>query len=171
MRRTRVWIGLAAVLVGLVGGGVYVARSRPAAESPQQPQRARDPGFGVILAIRTLERSAETRLSPEQIAAILPFLKALKDVPPTDPAGEIIAGAVRKTLTPAQQAALEDARRQVQSRRRSGGVQAGSGGDDGGSGAPAGGPRAPAEISDEQRTQLRARTFERMIRYLERRTQ
>ncbi len=170
MRRTRVLIGLA-VLIGLVGGGVYVARSRPAAEQSQQPQRARDPGFGVILAIRTLERSAETRLSPEQVAAILPFVKALKDVPPTDQAGEIIAGAVRKTFTPAQRTALEEARRQFQSRQRSGGVRAGSGGDDGGSGAPAGAPRGPTEISDEQRAQLRARTFERMIRHLERRTQ
>jgi len=168
MRRRWLWIGLA-VLMALVGGGVYVTRSRPAAQRQPQTQRPRDPGFGVILAIRTLERSAETRLSPEQIAAILPFVKALKDVPTTDQAGEIIAGAVRKTFTPAQRTALEEARQQFQSRQRTGGVQAGSAGDDGGSGAPAGAPRAPSEISDEQRAQLRARAFERMIRYLERR--
>src|SRR3989304_305658 len=123
MRRRWLWIGLA-VLMALVGGGVYVTRSRPAAQRQPQTQRPRDPGFGVILAIRTLERSAETRLSPEQIAAVRPFVKALKDVPTTDQAGEIIDGAVRKTFTPAQRTALEEARQQFQSRQRTGGVQA-----------------------------------------------
>jgi hypothetical protein len=162
------WIALGAALVAMAGGGAYLARGR-AASGPAQPQRARDPGLAVLLAVRTLERNPDTRLSPEQVAAILPFIKALKDVPATDQAGEIIAGAIRKTFTPAQQAALEEARRQFQERLRSGGVQAGAGTDDAGSGAPAGAPRAPVEISDEQRAQFRARTFERMIRYLERR--
>jgi hypothetical protein len=162
------WIALGAALVALAGGGAYLARGR-AASGPAQPQRARDPGLAVLLAIRTLERGPDTRLSPEQVTAILPFVKALKDTPPTDPAGEIIAGAIRKTFTPAQQAALEEARRQFQDRLRAGRVQAGAGAEDGGSAVPAGAPRAPAEISDEQRAQFRALTFERTIRYLERR--
>ncbi len=177
MKNRWIWVAVAAIVIVFAGGGLYLTRSRP----PAQPARARDPGLLVVLSIRTLERTPETRLTKEQIEKILPFVKALKDVPPSDgEAATVIARAVRETFTPEQQAALEEARKRFQERIR-GGAQAGGGlgagdGDGGGTGAgrlpgagagPGGGPGA---ISDEQRAQFRTRAFERMIRYLERRS-
>jgi hypothetical protein len=167
------WIAIAAVFVAAVGGGAYYARRTPAAQPAQRP---RDPGLAVILAIRTLERTPETRLSKEQIARILPFVKALKDVPPSDAeAAAAIARAVRDTFTPEQRAALEEARRRFLERQRTqGGLPGPPAGGDAAVGeamAPArglGALRDQASISDEQRAQFRARAFERMIRYLER---
>lgn len=174
MTRRWMWAGIAALLIVVVGGGVYALRRAPGAQPAQRP---RDPGLALILAIRTLERNPETRLSKEQIARALPFVKALKDVPPADAeAAAVIARAVRDTFTPQQIAALEEARRRFLERQRSQGVPAGSlpaGDAPGGEGA--GPPRGlgasggQGGISDEQRAQLRARAFERMIRYLERR--
>ncbi len=170
MKTRWLWIGVIAVVLVLAAGGFYYTRSsQPAAE----PQRPRDPGLGVIFAIRTLERNDETRLSKEQIVKILPFVKALKDVPLSDEAGVIIARAIRDALTPQQTAALEEARRQFQAQRQQGPSPGGLGGGDGGGtgvGAPPGAGGAPgAGLSDEQRAQVRKRAFERMIRYLERR--
>jgi hypothetical protein len=199
MRKRAIWIALAAALILAVGGGVYYTRGQTTAPAPQRP---RDPAFAVILALRTLEREPETRLTREQITAILPWVKALKDVPPADgEAAAVIAGAVRRQFTPAQQAALDEARRRFQERQGQGGAGTGQGfggtgaggvgaggagaggvgaaGAEGGEGRAGGGgfgagggggsaPR-PSEMTDEQRAQLRTRTFERMIRYLERR--
>ncbi len=184
MRNRWIWIGVAAAAIVLAGGAFYLTRSRPAA----RPERARDPGLAIVLSIRTLERTPETRLTKEQIAKILPFVRALKDVPPSDAeAAAVIARGIRETFTPEQQAALEEARRRFQERAR-GGAQAGgpggggppgggvgSGGGDGEGGGLSGGRvrgpgGGPGAISDEQRAQFRTRAFERMIRYLERRS-
>jgi hypothetical protein len=166
-----VWVGLIAAAVVLAAGGVYYTRGQPVAEPP----RPRDPGLTVLFAIRTVERTDETRLSKEQIAKILPFVKALKDVPASDDAGVIIARAIRDTFTVEQKAVLETARQQFQSRGRQpqqraapGGVGGGEGEGPGAGPAGAGGPGG-AGGSDEQRAQVRARAFERMILYLERR--
>lgn len=175
MTRRWMWMSLAALLIVVVGGGVYYARRTPAAQPAQRP---RDPGLAVILAIRTLERTPETRLSKEQVARILPFVKALKDVPPSDAeAAVVIARAVRDTFTPEQRAALEEARRRFLERQRAQGGPAGAApGGDAAGGEDIGPPRGlgalggPGAISDEQRAQFRTRAFERMIRYLERRT-
>jgi hypothetical protein len=172
MQKRWMWIGLVAAAVVLAAGGAYYTRGQPAGG----PVRSRDPGLAVLFAIRTIERSDDTRLSREQIARILPFVKALKDVPPADEAGAIIARAITDAFTPAQQAALEEARRQFQSRGRQpqGALPGGMGGGDGAGpvgGAPSGGGPAGPGITDEQRAQFRTRAFERMIRYLERRMQ
>jgi hypothetical protein len=180
MTRRWMWIGVAAALVVLAGGGYYYySRGMPSA----QPQRPRDPGLTLLLAIRTLERNPETRLTREQVAKVLPFIKALKDVPVSDvDAAAVIARAVSDTFTPGQQAALAEARRQFASRQRPQGAPGGTSapGDGGGPGASGpggpgafgqGGPDAPggAAFTDEQRAQLRARNFDRMIQYLEQR--
>ena len=170
MKRPWIWVSVAAAAIVLAGGGFYVTRTQTTA----QPQRPRDPGFALILSIRTLERTPETRLSKEQIAKALPFIKALKDVPPSDAeAAFVITRVVRETFTPEQRAALEEARRRFLERQRAQGVQAGApgtgteGAGPGAGGVPGAGPGAA--ITEEQRVQFRLRAFERMIRYLERR--
>ncbi|MBM3470753.1 MAG: hypothetical protein FJX73_08190 [Armatimonadetes bacterium] len=169
MKRLWVWFGVTAAVVVVVGAGFYYyARSRPAA----QPQRPRDPGFLVILSIRTLEREPETRLSREQIAKVLPLIKALKDVPLSDvEASMAIVRAVGEVFTAEQRAALEEARMQFRERARAQGVPGGqgAGGAALGPGLGPAGAGAGADLTDEERAQRRARTFERMIRYLERR--
>lgn len=162
IRQRGIWIALAAAAIVLAGGGIYLTRTR----STAQPERQRDPGMAVLASIRALEATPEGRLSSEQVNKILPFIKALKDVPQSDAeAAAVIAEAVRQTFTPAQQAALEESRRRLQERRRAG-AQAGGGFDRGGGDGGGGG----GAISAEQRGQFRTRFFERMIRYLERRT-
>lgn len=169
MKRRWAWFGVTVAVVVLVGSGVYYyARSRPAA----QPQRPRDPGFLVILSIRTLEREPETRLTREQIARVLPFIKALKDVPLSDTdASMAIVRAVREIFTAEQRAALEESRKRFQERARAQGVPGGqgAGGAALGAGLGPGGAGAGEGITDEERAQRRVRTFERMIRYLEQR--
>ncbi|HET8678815.1 MAG TPA: hypothetical protein VFM39_01760, partial [bacterium] len=99
MRTRSIWIVVAAAAIVLAGGGLYLTRSRPTA----RPERQRDPGLAILFSIRTLERTPETRLSKEQIAKILPFLRALKDVPPSDAeAAAVIARAIRDVFTPEQ---------------------------------------------------------------------
>ncbi len=177
MKRSLTWV-LMAVVVALVGGAgaYYYVRGRPTAA----PQRPRDPGFMVVLSIRTLEREPTTRLSREQIARILPLMKALKDVPLSDvEASAAIARAVREVFTPEQRAALEEAARRLRERaagapgaRGGGFAPPGAGGVPGGLGGAPGGPGgAPGGVglTDEEREQRRAQMFERMIRYLERR--
>jgi hypothetical protein len=165
MKRGWIWIGIALAVVLI--GGAYYTLARPQA----QPQRAADPGLAVIVAIRALERDPGTRLTKAQIERILPFVKALKDVPPSDAeAAAVIARAVRDAFTPAQRAALAEARRRFQQRAQVSGARVegapGVGEEGGGPARAAGGPPAP---SDQERAQARTRAFERMIRYLERR--
>jgi hypothetical protein len=173
MKGRRAWIAAAALIAVLAGGGLYYGRGRPEAA----PQRAGDPGLAVVLAIGVLERDPQTRLTKDQITAILPLVKVLKDVPATDEAGSIIARAVRDRFSAEQRAALDAARRRLQDRRAQGapgavadgaGTRQGVGGGPGGRGMPGVGP-AGAAISDEQRAQVRTRAFEKMIDHLERR--
>lgn len=175
------WMGIALGLIAvLAAGGIYYTRSR--AGAPTQSRGAQDPALVLLFALRILDRQPETQLTKEQIATILPFIKALKDIPASDAqAIQAIVETVRNTFTPQQKVALEEARRLPQE-RRSGGVQVGSRGSGqgfgGGGGAP-GGPPAGGHggvgggqgLTDEQRQQFRARAFDRMIRDLARRMQ
>lgn len=172
MKQLWKWFGVTAVVVAMVGGGFYYyARSRPAV----QTQRPRDPGFLVVLAIRTLEREPETRLSREQIAKVLPLIKALKDVPLSDTEAAVaIAGAIRQVFTPKQRTALEEARQRFQERARAGGIPGGPGAGvrgplGGGAVGGPGGAGGGTGLTDEERAARRRQMFERMIRYLERR--
>ncbi len=183
MKKRWVWVGVVVAAAGLAAGGFYYygLRTRQAA----QPQRPRDPGFLVIASIRALERNEETRLTKEQVVRILPFVKALKDVPTSDSeAAAVIARAVVEALTPEQRAALEQMRKRLQEAARQRGSAPGIPGAPGGGvagpglggpGGPGFGPGAGAGaggagmLSDEERAEIRKRTFERVIRYLERR--
>jgi hypothetical protein len=180
----RLWVLVAVAVAVLAGGGYYYSQMSRGAGVAQQAPRTRDVGLGVLLAIRTLEREPETQLSREQVGKVLPFVKALKDVPASDAdAAGAIARSIRDVFTPKQQAALEAARRGSQQ----GGSSAGRGdtgpGEGAGDGAGDGaGPRrggggrsanrargGPGGVSEEQRNEFRTRSFDRMIRYLERR--
>jgi hypothetical protein len=141
MRRRWIGIGIAVALAAVAGGGAYAyyARGRQASA---QPQRAADPGFALILAIRVLERDPQTRLSREQIRHALPFIKALKDVPPSDvEAAAAIARAVHQRFTQEQRAALEEARGRALEQRRAQGLPPGDEGQGGVS--PGGGGFGP----------------------------
>jgi hypothetical protein len=182
MKRRWIWMSAVTALVVLAAGGTYLARSR---SSAQQPARARDPGLAVVLAIRLLERSPDTELTSGQIVKILPFVKALKDIPPADvEVAGAIARAVRDILTPEQRRAMEEAARRARERLQGSSGGSAPGGFSGvpgasrpGGGAPgdvpgAAGARRSAQggfqaLSDEQRAQFRVRIFEGMIRALE----
>ena len=78
MSARRWWLA-AVVIAALAGGGYYYVAASGRARAAQQGPRARAVGLGVILAIRTLERDSDTRLSRDQIGKVLPFVKALAD--------------------------------------------------------------------------------------------
>jgi hypothetical protein len=151
-----------AVLV-LAGLGSYYLRIRADAA-----RRNLDPAMGLLIGIRVLERDPGTALSREQITFILPYLKALKDIPVAD--AEHVRAVVRvigEALTPAQREVLATMRARrvereavppgLEGRRRG---QAGQPGIAGPQAGPGGG-LDPAR--------LRARLFEATIRALERR--
>lgn len=183
MKKRWAWIGAVAIVVALAAGGFYYTRTRA-----QGPPGGRDPVFGLLIGIRMLERDPATQLTNEQITVILPFIKALKDVPASDVEQvRAIVRTINDTLTPAQKAAIEEMRRRFQAGRRPGGPGGpggpgfggpGGGGPGGpGPGGPfAGGPGAGPGGGfggggnpgfDPQ--QARARLFEATIRMLEQR--
>jgi len=142
----------------------------------QAPPQGRDPAFGLLAGIRMLERDPATQLTQEQISAVLPLIKALKDIPVSDT--EQVRAVVRtisEAFTPTQRAALDEMRRRIQAGRRPGGPAAGDRGF--GSGFPGGGPGAGlgggfggAQGQGFDPQQARARLFEATIRMLEQRT-
>ncbi len=170
MKKRWMWMGAAAVILALGLGGIYYTRTRA-----QAPAAGRDPAVGLVIGIRMLERDPGTRLTDDQVSKILPFIKAMKDIPASDV--EQVRAVVRTVsdlLTPEQRAAMDEARRRIQSGRRPGGPGAGGPGAGGpgagGSGGGFGGGGfggAPNPGFDPQ--QARARLFEATIRILEQR--
>ncbi len=157
--RRWLWIGAGAVAVALTAGGLYYARGRSQVLSGE-----RDPALGLVIGIRALERDQGARLTDEQVSKILPFLKALKDIPASDV--EQVRAVVRSigdALTPEQKGFMDEMRRRIQAGRRPGGPPRGGG-------PPSGGlPGAGAPGSGRDPEQFRARIFEATIRMLEQR--
>ncbi|MDQ7841479.1 MAG: hypothetical protein RDU83_10700 [bacterium] len=161
MKMRWVWIAVAAAIV-LAGGGFYYARTRA-----QAPPQGRDPAVGLLAGIRMLERDPATQLTKEQIAAVLPLIKALKDIPVSDTEQvRAVVRTVSEAFTPAQRAALDEMRRRIQAGRRPGGPAAGPGG---GPGTGPGGGFGGAQGQGFDPQQARARLFEATIRMLEQR--
>ncbi|MDQ7857662.1 MAG: hypothetical protein QN174_02000 [Armatimonadota bacterium] len=165
---TRRWLAVAgaAAVVVAAGAAWYYTQQRPPAEAGGR----RDPAMATLVALRVLESRPQTRLTREQIATILPLLRALRDVPAGDVrAAASLARSIRAALTPEQVEALREARRRFRERAEAtDGVR------------PPGprpfgfsplGPGGQAAASEERRAQLRARLFDGMIRSLEQRMQ
>lgn len=166
MRRTLI---VAGIILLIVAGGVFAyIRLRP------QPATARaDPALTVALAINTLERGGTYRLSDEQIAAVLPLLRVLRDTDPNDvEASRALAREIMSQLTAEQRAELDRVREQAQRRRqeqggrrprRPGGPGAGAVGP-GGPGVFGPGPGGAAgQAAGRSRTEIRHRLLGRLI--------
>ncbi|HXF81468.1 MAG TPA: hypothetical protein VNN19_01750 [bacterium] len=111
-RRFLVPAALGLVLAGMLGVAGYL-RPRP------QPIAARaDPVAGVLAAVVLLERTPEHRLSGEQLQTVLPLLRVLRDLDPSDvePA-RALARAIMDTLTPAQREVIQRARQEARAGR------------------------------------------------------
>lgn len=140
MKRTLV---IAAVIVlALAAGALAYRQYRFRQAAPRG-----DPAVAVAVTIRALERSEKSRLSGDQVKAILPLLRVLRDTDPNDAeASRALAEQIRAQLTPEQLAALERMREEFRRRRESGEVRPGR-------------PRSRAEA--------RQRTLSRLIQRLE----
>jgi hypothetical protein len=150
------------VLVLAVGG---VLAYRQFAGRPAQPQRG-DPALATVTAIRFLQRS-EHPLTPEQIKAVLPLMKVLRDTDPNDvEASRSLAEQIRVVFTPEQNAELEQAREEALQRRRSGeGRRRGADRPRGARGfGPPGGGGGPGGFN---RAEFRQRMLSRLIQQLE----
>ena len=149
MKRVLIVAGL--ILVVAAGVLTYAQfRPRPA------PARG-DPAVAVAVAVGALLRSEAHRLSGEQVAAVLPLLRVLRDTDPNDlEASRALAEEITRTFTAEQRAEL--ARLREEARARRGERQARSGFAPGGAGAPPG---------VRSRAELRRRLLDRLIRRLE----
>jgi hypothetical protein len=154
MKRSLIVAGL--VLLVAAGGVLAYAEFRP---RPVQPARG-DPAIAAAVSVGALLRSETHRLSAEQIAAVLPLLRVLRDTDPNDvEASRALADEIMRTFTTEQRAELTRLREEAQARRAERQAQ-GSGGPgfQGGQGGTAG-MRFGAEV--------RRRLLDRLIRRLE----
>ena len=157
MKRVLIVAGL--ILVFAAGVLTYAQfRPRPA------PARG-DPAVAVAVAVGALLRSEAHRLSGEQVAAVLPLLRVLRDTDPNDlEASRALAEEITRTFTAEQRAELarlrEEARTRREERQGQGGRPAAPG-----PGVGPGGAGAPPGV--RSRAELRRRLLDRLIRRLE----
>jgi len=169
-RRTLLAAGLVALLA--VGGVIASGRLRP------RPVAARgDPAVLAAIALGALERSETHALTAEQVSAVLPLLRVLRDTDPNDAEpSRALAQEIMSLLTPDQRAEVErlreEARRRQQERGGSGGPAGrGLGPPTGGSGAQgsAAGPGRRGVAGSRSRAEIRQRVLTRLITRLEQR--
>ncbi len=104
-----------AILAVLAVGFTSYLRIRPAPAAQQ-------PDLAITLAgsLRVLATNPEVALTPEQVKAILPFLRVLRDTDPSDEAASrALAEEIRNLLTPEQRAAIARTREDAQALRQS----------------------------------------------------
>lgn len=152
----RAIIVLGVLLVGAAGILWYV-RMRP------QPAAARiDPAVTVATALGVLERSEDHRLSAGQLNTMLPLLRVLRDLDPSEvePA-RALARAILGVLTPEQRAEIQRVREEARSRREAGGTpqarRLGAAGRPSAAGAP-----GALRVSGAARQRLLGRLIERL---------
>ncbi len=143
-----------AILAVLAVGFTGYLRIRPA-PAAQQPDLA----ITLAASLRVLAGNPEVALTPEQVKAILPFLRVLRDTDPSDEAASrALAEEIRNLLTPEQRAAIARMREDAQALRQSG--QAPRLGAEGRRGS--GGPGGPVGTRAELRRQVLTRLIERL---------
>ena len=148
MKRVLIVAGL--ILVLAAGGVLTYVRFRPA---PAVPARG-DPAIAVAVAVGALLRSETHRLTGDQIAAVLPLLRVLRDTDPNDvEPSRALAAEITRVFTAEQQAELARLREEARARREERAAQGGGPG----SGRPA--------VRD--RSELRRRLLDRLIRRME----
>ncbi len=161
-------IVIAIVGVAVIAAGVFAyLRFRPSSSAQAQP----DPALQIAVALSALERSDQP-LAVEQIKAVLPLLKVLRDTDPNDvEVSRALADSIRKILTPEQLAAIERMRQEAQARRQQGGQ--GTQGPRRGTGGPGGPGFGPGPGGAQERAAFRAQARQfiltRLIRRLENR--
>jgi len=154
--------GMMAVLV--VGGLLVYGRLRPRPASTRG-----DPAVLVALAITALERGGQA-LSREQVSAVLPLLRVLRDTDPRDEeVSRALARQILEVLTAEQRREIQRLQRERR-RRQDGG--AGQGPDEPrGRGEPGrlGGLAARRPIVGPSAAEVRRRVLDRLIARLEQR--
>lgn len=155
-----------AIIVVLAAGVLVFLRFE---QRPAQEQG--DPAIAVAVAIGALERTPDHQLAKEQVNAILPLLRVLRDTDPGDaPASQALVEGIRTILAPEQIAAVRRMREEVRAGRQS--AQAsrrgnpGPGGGFGPGGGPGPGSSRPPRGAASQ-TEIRQRALARLIQYLE----
>jgi uncharacterized membrane protein YgcG len=131
----------------------------------RQARVAGDPSFRTVAVVALARDGAQHPLSKEQIRAIVPLLRSLKDLAPDErQATQAVVSEILNTLTPEQRAELRTRRALALGRRTSrpgsGGQGFGGGGFTRGGGNGAGSPN---------RLQARTRMLDRAIAVLEER--
>ena len=153
-RRWWVWAAAVAVVCVIVlAFGIRERRARPAG----------DPAFRALAVVALARDGAEHPLTKDQIRAIIPLLRSLKDFAPDErEATRAVAREIMNRLTPEQRAELRNQRRafpgppgQDGTRFPGGARRFGDAGGDG-SGPP-------------DRLQMRARIIDRAVAFLEQR--
>ncbi len=122
---------------------------------------AQQPDLAITLAgsLRVLAGNPEVALTPEQVKAILPFLRVLRDTDPSDEAASrALAEEIRNLLTPEQRAAIARTREDAQALRQSGQVPR----LDAEARRGSGGPGGPVGTRAELRRQILTRLIERL---------
>jgi hypothetical protein len=162
-RRWAVWAGVVAAVCVIVL--TFGLRGR-------QTRLAGDPAFRVLTIVALARDGAAHPLSKDQIRAIVPLLRSLKDLAPDErEATQAVVREILNTLTPEQRADLRRQRPLLPGGRRFPPGQNGTG-FAGGTGriADAGG-RVGEGSGPPDRLQVRARAIERAVAILEQRAQ
>jgi len=162
MKRTLLVAGAAVVLVA--GALVAYGRFKPSSVAARA-----DPAVAVAVALGALERSEGHALSADQVSAILPLLRVLRDTDPNDAEpSRALARAIMNLLTPEQRAEIERLREEARRRQQERGPGPAAPG-----GAPGAGPGLFASqrtaVSSDRRAELRRRVLSRLITRLEQR--
>ncbi len=164
LRRRWVWAAAVAVVLGIVM--IVGLRGR-------QARVAGDPAFRALAVVALARDGAQHPLTKDQIKAIVPLLRSLKDLAPDErAAARAVVNEILGTLTADQRAELRAQRSFFQQgRRRPQPGQGGpgiAGGGGGGRGGAAGGPGGDGS-GPPDRLQLRARLIDRAVAILEQR--
>jgi len=134
----------------------------------RQGRLAGDPSFRALAVVALARDGAQHPLTKDQIHAIVPLLRSLKDLAPDErEAAQAVAREILNTLTPDQRAELRNQRALALGRRTGRLGQGGPG--FGGGGRFAGGGGGGEGSGPPDRLQLRARLIDRAIAFLKQR--